>query len=116
MLPDGRRLGAHLPLAPGMVKAVERAHAIGASALQIFGDNPTAWKRRAEPPSELAAFRARLAELDIGPVAVLARELELAPSFAARFVNVHTGSHRGVGLDVGIARLADGVAEVLRRV
>src|SRR5919112_6001090 len=138
MLPDGRRLGAHLPLAPGMVKAVERAHAIGASALQIFGDNPTAWKRRAEPPSELAAFRARLAELDIGPVAihaaylvnlagsdeaffeksveVLVRELELAPGFSGRFVNVHTGSHRGVGLDVGIARLADGVAEVLGRV
>ena len=28
MLPDGRRLGANLPLADGMVKAVERAHAI----------------------------------------------------------------------------------------
>jgi deoxyribonuclease-4 len=138
MLPDGRRLGAHLPLAPGMVKAVERAHAIGASALQVFGDNPTAWKRRAEPPSELAAFRERLLELDIGPVAihaaylvnlagpdeafhgssveVLAHELRAAPGFAARFVNVHAGSHRGIGLEAGIERLADGVASVLAEV
>jgi deoxyribonuclease-4 len=138
MLPDGRRLGAHLPLAPGMVKAVERAHAIGASALQVFGDNPTAWKRRAEPPPELAAFRERLTELDVGPVAihaaylvnlagpdeafhgssieVLAHELRAAPGFAARLVNVHAGSHRGIGLDAGIERLADGVASVLAEV
>ena len=34
-----------------MVKAVERAAAIGATAIQIFGDNPTAWRRRAEPPA-----------------------------------------------------------------
>ena len=65
MLPDGRRLGAHLPLATGMVKAVDRAHEIGASAMQIFTDNPTAWKRRAEPPAELAAFRDACASYDI---------------------------------------------------
>jgi len=65
MLPDGRRLGAHLPLGEGMVKAADRAAEIGANALQIFGDNPTAWKRRTEPAAEQAAFRARLAERGI---------------------------------------------------
>ena len=43
-----------------MVRAVERAHRIGAGALQIFTDNPTAWRRRAEPSDELEAFRALL--------------------------------------------------------
>ena len=75
MLPDGRRLGAHLPLGDGMVKAVDRAHEIGAGALQIFVDNPTAWRRRQDPPAELPAFRARLTEHDIGPVAVHASYL-----------------------------------------
>ena len=56
MLPEGRRIGAHLPLATGMVKAVDRAHEIGADALQIFTDNPTAWKRRAEPPARAGRF------------------------------------------------------------
>ena len=28
--------------------------------VQVFGDNPTAWRRREEPPPELAAFRERL--------------------------------------------------------
>jgi deoxyribonuclease-4 len=135
MLPDGRRLGAHLPLGGGMVKAVERAHEIGATALQIFGDNPTAWRRRAEPPKEQAAFRQRLSELDVGPVAihaaylvnlagsvanfhersvrVLTRDLASAPGFGARFVNVHAGSHVGAGRAAGTARLADGVVQVL---
>ena len=98
MLPDGRRLGAHLPLGGGMVKAVERAHAIGATALQVFGDNPTAWRRRAEPPKEQPAFRAKLRELDIGPVAVHAAYLvNLAgrhADFFERSVEVLTARRR----------------------
>lgn len=138
MLPDGRRLGAHLPLGGGMVKAVDRAHEIGADALQIFADNPTAWRRRLEPPTEQAAFRTRLRDLDIGPVAihapylvnlagpdqdlfgrsvmVLASDLRAAPGFIGRFVNVHVGSHRGSGVAAGTDRLADGLALVLAEV
>jgi len=137
MLPDGRRLGAHLPLAPGMVKAVDRAHAIGASAIQIFTDNPTAWRRRHEPSKQLETFRTRSAELDIRPVAIhasylvnlpgpdtatfersvamLAGELAGAPAFGARYINVHIGSHRGTGVEVGTRRLVDGIEEVLAR-
>ena len=118
-----------------MVRAVERAAAIGADALQVFVDNPTAWKRRAEPPAELPAFRERLAALGIGPIAVhasylvnlagpaddlfersvalLAHELAVAPDYGARFVNVHVGSHKGAGIEAGVARVADGVARVL---
>jgi deoxyribonuclease-4 len=135
MLPDGRRIGAHLPLAGGMVKAVERAREIGASTLQIFTDNPTAWKRRAEPPAELADFRERLRELDVRPVSIhasylvnlagsnpesfersigmLAHELRQAPTFGARFVNVHIGSHLGLGVARGIERLAGGIERTL---
>jgi deoxyribonuclease IV len=135
MLPDGRRLGAHLPLGTGMVRAVERAAEIGASAIQIFGDNPTAWRRRLEAPPEQPAFRARLAELDIAPVTihaaylvnlagpdpdffersieVLTSDLLAAPGFAARFVNVHTGSHRNAGVAAGTTRIAEGVTRSL---
>jgi deoxyribonuclease IV len=136
MLPDGRRLGAHLPLGAGMVKAVDRAHEIGADAIQIFTDNPTAWRRRAEPPAELPAFLDRLREHHIGPVAIhaaylvnlagpdpdffersvelLAIELRGAPTFGARYVNVHIGSHRGDGIEAGIRRVAVGVDRAIR--
>jgi deoxyribonuclease-4 len=138
MLPDGRRLGAHLPLGGGMVAAVDRAQAIGLDTLQIFSDNPTAWRRRAEPPRELAAFRSRVDETSMGPIAIhapyllnlagpdepfygksvdlLRHELTVAPTFGARFVNVHTGSHKGSGPEAGIARIADGIATALEQV
>jgi deoxyribonuclease-4 len=121
-----------------MVKAVERAHAIGADTIQVFADNPTAWRRRPEPPRELPAFRDRLAELGIGPVAihapylvnlagpdetffgrsvaVLAHDLRAAPGFRARFLNVHIGSHLGSGVGTGVARLAEGLRLALTEV
>jgi deoxyribonuclease-4 len=138
MLPDGRRIGAHLPLGRGLVRAVDRAHELGLDTLQVFSDNPTAWRRREHPPRELPAFRARLAELGMGPIAihaaylvnlagpdeaffeqsctVLATEFRVAPGFGARFVNAHIGSHRGTGVEAGMARLAEGVARVFGEV
>jgi deoxyribonuclease-4 len=135
MIPDGRRIGAHLPLGDGMVKAADRAKEIGADALQIFGDNPTAWRRRSAPPTELDAFRERLRTHDIAPLAihaaylinlagprdefyrrsleVLCHELDTGRSYGGRFVNVHTGSHGNTSLREGIERLADGVSSVL---
>jgi deoxyribonuclease-4 len=117
------------------VAAVDRIADVGGGALQIFTDNPTAWRRRTEPPAEQAAFRARLVERGVGPIAVhapylvnlagpeeelyrrsvelLASELAVAPGFSARFVNVHVGSHRGAGRETGIVRLAEGLALVL---
>jgi deoxyribonuclease-4 len=121
-----------------MVRAVNRAAEIGADAIQVFADNPTAWRRRETPPSEQPAFRARLADLGIGPVAihaaylvnlagpdegffgrsvdVLSSDLRAAPGFRARFVNVHIGSHRGSGVTAGTQRLADGLALTLAEV
>jgi deoxyribonuclease IV len=133
-LPGGRRAGAHLPMGLGLVRVAERAAEIGASTLQFFSDNPTAWRRRTETPLEAEAFRQRLVELDLGPVAIHApylvnlagpddelfdksvdlmrHELAEAPQFGARFVNVHVGSHRGAGFDAGLRRLIDGLARV----
>ncbi|HEX7613038.1 MAG TPA: deoxyribonuclease IV [Candidatus Limnocylindrales bacterium] len=130
-LPGGRRAGTHLPLGMGLIRIAERAAEIGATTLQIFSDNPTAWRRRAESPPEAAAFRRRLAELNIGPlaihaaylvnlagpddglftksVAMMRHEVEHAHEFGARFVNVHTGSHRGSGVEAGVARIAEGL-------
>jgi deoxyribonuclease-4 len=135
MLPDGRRLGAHLALGHGMVRAAERAHEIGADTLQVFVDNPTAWRRRAALPRELPAFRARLDALGLEPlavhaaylvnlagpdpsnrersIAVLASELAAAEAFGARFLNVHVGSHRGAGIEAGIDLVGEAIARVL---
>lgn len=135
MLPDGRRLGAHLALGDGMVKAAERAAEIGATALQIFSDNPTKWLRRAAPSPEIPAFRTRLDSAGIDPlvihtsylinlagsdpayhersVALLAAELRSARRLGAALVNVHIGSHGGAGVEAGVERLGAAVRRAL---
>lgn len=132
MLPGGRRLGVHLPLARGMVKAAERAAEIGADVVQVFSDNPTTWARRAAASPELPAFRAAIAAGGLEPIAIhasylinlaganaefrdrsvalLVHELLTAPSFGASILNVHIGSHLGDGAAVGIGRVAEAVA------
>jgi deoxyribonuclease IV len=137
MPPQSRRIGAHLPLGNGMVKAADRAAEIGADAIQIFSDNPTAWRRRNAPPAELEAFKVRLASYDIGPlaihasylinlagpdddfheksVAVLTHELLTAQLYGAALVNVHIGSHRGTGAEAGAERVATTVARAFKQ-
>jgi deoxyribonuclease-4 len=130
-----RRIGPHLPLGGGMLKAAERAVGIGATVVQVFTDNPTAWRRRSKLPEELPAFRARLARAGIGPVSVhapylvnlcgpndefwnasvemMADELRVGAAYGAAFVVMHIGSHRGTGREAGIARLVRGLSAVL---
>jgi deoxyribonuclease-4 len=132
------RIGIHLPLGRGLRKAADRAVEIGAGTVQVFVDNPTAWRRRTRPPRGLADFRATLAVTDIAPVAVhasylvnlggpdpafressivvLVADMADAIAYGARIVNVHTGSHRDTSVEAGIERIATGVAEVLERV
>jgi len=117
-----------------LIKAADRANEIGATTLQVFTDNPTAWRRRTELPPELSAFRQRLAELDLAPLAIHApylanlagadekfhqqsiatmiAELRVGAAYGAKFVNMHVGSHRGLGRDQGLRRLVDGIERI----
>lgn len=132
---DAPRVGIHLGVAGGLLKAARRARQIGATALQIFSDNPTAWRRRPEPPADAPEFVAFCAREGIAPVAIHASylinlagpaepfarqsvegvtyEMHRAPAYGATLVNAHIGSHRGDGRGRGIARLAANVSTVL---
>lgn len=118
-----------------MVRAANRAAEIGATALQVFADNPTAWRRRSAPPRELPAFREALTRHGVAPLsihaaylinlagperefgvrsrAVLEAEMRAAPAYGARFVTVHAGSHRDTTVAAGIRRVARAVARTL---
>jgi deoxyribonuclease-4 len=132
---DAPRVGIHLGIAGGLLKAARRARQIGATALQIFSDNPTAWRRRAEPPADAPGFVAFCAREGIAPVAIhasylinlagsaepfarqsvdgLTYEMQRAPAYGATLVNVHIGSHRGGERKRGVQRLAANVSAVL---
>ena len=62
------RLGAHLSIAGGLPRAVDRAQATGCEALQIFTKSAGQWRARDLPPDEIVLFRRRVAETAIYPV------------------------------------------------
>ena len=128
-------VGLHLGVANGLMRAARRSRQIGARALQIFSDNPTAWRRRPEPPADAPDFVAYCTREGIGTIAIhasylinlagsaepfasqsregLAYELQRAPAYGAFLVNAHIGSHRGVGTAAGLGRIVDNVRAVL---
>lgn len=57
-LPKGTLVGAHMSIAGGTWKAVERAAALGATATQLFVKNASRWEGKRFEPDEGARFRA----------------------------------------------------------
>jgi deoxyribonuclease-4 len=134
----GRRIGPHMALGPGLQRALDRARTIGASTIQVFTDNPSAWRRRSEPRDGVEAFRAGLESADIGPLAVhapylvnlatpddelrarsvevIVSELLMARRFGAAYLNVHIGSHRRSSIDAGVARVGECLGRALEAV
>ena len=134
--PEGApRVGIHLGVAGGLLKAGRRARQVGATAMQLFSDNPTAWRRRLEPPPDAGAFVAYAEENGISPISIhasylinlagttepfasqsregLIHELRRAPQYGASLVNTHIGSHRGQGHRAGVRQVAANVNAVL---
>lgn len=62
------RFGAHVSASGGISKAIGRAVAIGADALQTFTHNPRTWKPINHRDEEIAAFRAGAAEHGLHPL------------------------------------------------
>src|SRR5436190_24396169 len=62
------RFGAHMSVAGGLPRAVERAVVHRCDALQIFAKNASQWRGRILPPEEIREFRARVRAARIAPV------------------------------------------------
>jgi deoxyribonuclease IV len=132
---DAPKVGLHLGVARGLLGAARRSRQIGARALQIFSDNPTAWRRRPEPPSDATAFVEYAAREGIEVISIHASylinlagsaepfasqsraglivEVQRAPLYGATLVNTHIGSHRGLGREAGFRRIVENVRAVL---
>src|SRR5918996_4861180 len=62
------RIGAHMSVAGGVSKAVDRAVVHGCEALQIFSKNANQWRGKPLDPAEIKRFRRRIDETGITPV------------------------------------------------
>ena len=62
------RLGAHMSVAGGLPRAVERAVAHRCDTLQIFAKNASQWRGRSLAADEIAEFRTLVRKSGIFPV------------------------------------------------
>ena len=62
------RIGAHMSVAGGVSKAVDRAVLHGCEALQIFTKNASQWRAKPLDQTEVRAFRQRVEQAGITPV------------------------------------------------
>ena len=61
------RIGAHVSTSGGTDKAIDRALAIGAEAIQVFSGAPQAWRRKNYKAEEVEAFKKRSVDEDVPP-------------------------------------------------
>jgi deoxyribonuclease-4 len=125
----------HMRTGRGLEKAVEMIRALELQSVQIFTDNPSAWRSAPVDPNATAAFKRSLQELDVQPAMThamylinlagpnpdfqkksrkaLAAELVRAESYGCAYVVTHVGSHMGDGAQTGIDRVVAALDEVL---
>ena len=130
------RIGAHMSVAGGVSKAVERAHLHGCEALQIFCKNASRWTAKPLDPDDIRAFRTRIAETGITPVvshasylinlattfstlreqsiAAFIDELDRADALGLMGVVIHPGTCTASDEDDGLRLIAEAIAQAFR--
>jgi deoxyribonuclease IV len=129
-------IGAHVSPAGGPAKAVERGVDCGCDAIQIFNQNPRAWKPTVYADAAVEAFREAMGDSSVDALLIHAvyllnaasddpevREKTLASligslragdALGAQAVVLHPGSAKAGDVDAAIARAGEVIAEALK--
>lgn len=129
------RLGAHMSIAGGVVRALERGADVGCETIQIFTKNNMQWNAPPISPAAAAEFRHAQAASGIAPVfahtgylinlgaanprlreksiMAMTDELQRADLLGLPFVVTHPGAHMGAGEAAGLRSIAASFKAVL---
>jgi deoxyribonuclease-4 len=134
------RIGIHTSIAASYINALEAARKLGCNALQIFSASPRMWQGGPAriPEVDAAAFRARRAELGLGPLVIHANylinlaaaqpmlrtrsiqafqdELVRGVALGADFLVVHPGSRGDNSAEQAVATVIESVKQGSKRV
>ena len=132
------RIGIHTSIAGDIAGSLDMAAKLGANALQIFSASPRMWPRAGERIADADAvrFRARRAELALGPLVIHANylinmasperlmrarsiqafhdEMVRAVALGADFLVAHPGAAMGAQKTQAISEIAEGLRQAAR--
>ncbi|HWY89476.1 MAG TPA: deoxyribonuclease IV [Solirubrobacteraceae bacterium] len=128
-------IGAHVSLAGGLAKAIERGEERGCEAIQIFNQSPRMWRPTAYTEEDFAAFREAMDPSPIDAVLIhavyllncasedpdiraksltsLTHSLRVGHAIGASGVVLHPGSAKTGDVGAAIARAGETIAEAL---
>src|SRR6476620_5680220 len=128
--------GAHVSIAGGLPRAVDRARATRCEAFQIFTKSLGQWRARELPADEIALFRRRVDETGLRPVVAhtsylinvaaavpalrsqsmkaLGDELDRAEILGLQGLVLHPGSYTSGSEAQGLELIADALGALLR--
>jgi deoxyribonuclease-4 len=130
------RLGAHMSVAGGLPRAIERAVVHRCEAIQIFAKNANQWRGRVLPREEIREFRASVKAAGIAPIVshasylinlattnaalrgqslvAMGDELDRAEALGLLGVVLHPGCYTVGNEADGLTLIADGLLALLR--
>ncbi len=128
--------GAHMSIAGGVDRAIDRAALVESDAVQIFTKNNNQWNAKPIPPEQVERFLLRIEETGIKSVvahdsylinlasgddalweksiAAFREELERCELLGVPYLVTHPGSHVGAGEEEGIRRVAEALNRIHR--
>jgi deoxyribonuclease-4 len=113
------RLGAHMSIAGGVDRAIQRGASIGCEVVQIFLKNNMQWHGKPLTAGEIQRFRARSlpafahscylinlaapkSRIRERSIAALIDEIQRATELGVPFIVMHPGAHLGTGEAAGL--------------
>ncbi|MBI5407264.1 MAG: deoxyribonuclease IV [Nitrospirae bacterium] len=130
-------LGAHMSIAGGVDKAIERGTSLSCTAIQVFTKNANQWQGRPLRPEEIGTFLALRAKSKISKVIAhdsylinlatshrdlkeksinaLIREMERCKALEIPCIVIHPGAHLEAGEETGIRNISNSLNTVLHR-
>jgi deoxyribonuclease-4 len=130
-------LGAHMSIAGGLYKAIERGDEVGCESIQIFTQSSRTWKYESLKAEEILAFKTAFKKAKIvkrvvahnsyllnlstdnsevrkKSVDFFVAMMERCESLGIESLITHPGSHLGVGEEIGLKRTSQSLNEVLK--
>lgn len=130
-------LGAHVSIAGGWGRAIERVQAIGASAFQLFLKNSNQWQANPIQTDDAERFREQVGRLGFTPPVAhssylinlassdpiiarrsmdgMADELERGRLLGVRGIVLHPGAHKGLGEVEGLRLVTERINQIFER-
>lgn len=132
-------IGAHMPIGGGFARVPRETVEIGGNAFQIFPHNPRQWQPKLPSEDDVVHFLRDVKKYNLNPenflchagyliniaspkediweksVELLLIEMKICAKLGIKYLNIHPGSHLGLGEKEGIERIAKALDIVMEK-